>query len=147
MTARDGTRDLTIRVSASTIEVMRSWVKPLLAALVLLTFSASVWATCLEGAAVSASQQMACCKDGEFTCAPNANANECCTTRATQSHAAVAVAKIDPVHAPVAVVGTWAVLPSATLALSDRIRPGAVVLPPLIQQGPPPYIAYSSLLI
>jgi len=138
---------LTIEARASTIEFMQSWTRAFLGALVLVTFSGSVWATCLEGAAVSTQQQMACCKDGEFTCTPAANAGDCCTTGTTRSHDALAIAKIEPVHALIAVVATWAVLRDATLTLPDPAHAGAGAAPPPIQQGPPPYIAYSSLLI
>jgi len=138
---------LTIHACTSTIKRMRSWTRGFFAALILVTFSGSVWATCVEGAAVSTHQQMACCKDGEFTCAPNGNTNNCCTTGATRSHAAVVIAKIDPVHALAAVVATWALLPDLALKTPDQTGPIAAVSPPRVQPGPPPYIAFSSLLI
>lgn len=147
MTGIRRTHDLTIHYCASTIEHMRSWARGLLVALILVTFSGSVWATCVEGVAVSTQQQMACCRDGEFTCPPNANTNDCCTTGPSRSHDAVVIAKIDPVHALAAVVATWALLPDVALTAPVPTGSIAATSPPLTQQSPPPYIAYSSLLI
>src|SRR5438105_467694 len=70
------------------------------------TFSWSLWMACAE-AAISQNAQMACCKDGELSCAPHGSANDCCHTDAARPHAAVAGVKIDPVHG-LAVVVSWA---------------------------------------
>lgn len=124
---------------------MRSWGRALLAVFVLVAFGGSAWAACVEGIATPA-QQMACCKDGEFTCAPHGNTQDCCQTGAAQSRAAVAGAKIDPVHALVVVLaGT--VLPHMGGVSDVPARFSQPTSPPRINPGPPPYIAFSALLI
>ena len=124
---------------------MRSLGRTLLAAFVLVAFCGSAWAACFEGIATPA-QQMACCKDGELTCAPHGSAQNCCQTDAARSRAAVAGVKIDPVHTLIAVVA-WAVIPNIGPANDAQTRFHQPVSPPRIDPGPPPYIAFSSLLI
>src|SRR5712671_6188013 len=83
-----------------------------LAFTIAMAFGASVWAACAE-AEISSSAAMACCKDGEMTCAPHGSATDCCTTDASRPRVAVAVARINPAHS---LVVAWAILPSvATL--------------------------------
>ena len=125
---------------------MRARFRVLLAATLLVAFSASVWATCLDGAAVSQHQQMACCKDGEFTCDPHGNSRDCCSTSAKRSHDAVAGARIDPAH-DFTLVAVAAVLPDAAIVALVEACAISAASPPPGQQGPPPCIAYSSLLI
>jgi hypothetical protein len=110
------------------------------------TFSWSLWAACAEAAISTPSAQMACCKDGEFTCAPHGDAKDCCQTDAARPHEAVPGAKIDPVHTLTAVVA-WAVLPDMSAAGLAHARFDTPTSPPHIDPGPPPYIAFSSLLI
>lgn len=117
-----------------------------LAFAIVTTFSWSVWAACAEAAISTPSAQMACCKDGEFTCAPHGNARDCCQTDAARPHAAVAGAKIDPVHTLTAVVA-WAVLPNMGTASTAHARFDPRTSLSRIDPGPPPYIAFSSLLI
>ena len=124
---------------------MRSLGRALLAAFVLVAFCGSAWAACFEGITTPA-QQMACCKDGELTCAPHGSAQDCCQTDAARSHAAVAGAKIDPVHTLTAVVAC-VVIPNIGTANDAQARFHQPVSPPRIDPGPPPYIAFSSLLI
>ena len=124
---------------------MRSWGRALLAMFVLVAFGGSAWAACVEGIATPA-QQMACCKDGEFTCAPHDSAQDCCQTDAARSHATVAGAKIDPVHTLIVVL-TWRALPDIGSGSDAHARFHQPASPPHIDPGPPPYIAFSSLLI
>src|SRR5215470_8528810 len=79
----------------------------------------SLWAACAD-AAMATSAQMACCKDGEFKCAPHGSASDCCTTEAARPRHAIAVAKLDPVHRFTAVVAAWAVLPGPMSLDSPR---------------------------
>jgi hypothetical protein len=101
---------------------------------------------CAEAAISTPSAQMACCKDGELTCAPHGSARDCCQTDAARPHAAVAGARIDPVHTLTAVVA-WAVLPDMSTAGIAHARFDQLSSLSHIDPGPPPYIAFSSLLI
>ena len=110
------------------------------------TFSWSLWASCAEAAMPAMGAQMACCKDGEFTCVPQGNATDCCLTNAVGPHSTVANAKVDPVHTLRAVIA-WAGLPEPVdidAAHNGLSQPAS---PPDRPSGPPPYIAFSSLLI
>ena len=111
------------------------------------TFSWSVWTACAEAAFSTPKAPMACCKDGELTCAPHGSASDCCKTDAARPRDAVASAKIAPVHSLSAVLVTWAALPDAADLQSLQIRILTPASPPGIAPGPPPYIAFSSLLI
>src|ERR1051326_7288344 len=109
------------------------------------TFSWSLWAACAEAAISTASAQMACCKDGELTCAAH-SAKDCCQTDSARPHDAVAVVKIDPIHSLNAVV-VWAVLPDISATSRAHARLQQSTSSPRIDPSPPPYIAFSSLLI
>ena len=110
------------------------------------TFSWSLWAACAEAAMPTMSPQMACCKDGELTCAPQGNASDCCLANAVRPHSTVANAKIDPIHTLRALV-TWPALADRLAAGVTHTRLTQPASPPGLQFRPPPYIAFSSLLI
>lgn len=110
-------------------------------------FSASLGAACAEAAFATPNAQMACCKDGELTCAPHGSASDCCLTDAAGPRDAVTVAKMNPVRALAAVVVAWATLPSPATLDAARPRMYEPASPPRLAFGPPPYIAFSSLLI
>src|SRR5712671_6070932 len=116
-----------------------------LAFTIAMAFGASVWAACAE-AAISSSAAMACCKDGEMTCAPHGSAKDCCTTDAARPREAIGVARITPSHSLIAVVA-WAVTPSLAMLGETRQRAETPASRPHLEFGPPPYIAFSSLLI
>src|SRR5512138_3697794 len=125
---------------------MRARLRVLPAAALLVAFSVSVWATCLDGAAVSQHQQMACCKDGEFACDPHGSSHDCCGASAKRSQDAVASARLDPVRqCSLAIV--CSVLPDAAIVTPVRVVAAPATSPPSARQGPHPDIAYSSLLI
>ena len=106
-------------------------------------FSGSMWAACVEGAASSTNAPMACCQDGELTCAAHGSSTDCCRTDgAPAATAAVAKAGIHPLN--VAVV--WAALPVPSIS-RVRFYRGVTLTFSRFDLGPPPYIAYSSLLI
>jgi len=111
------------------------------------TLSWSLWASCADAAALTQHAQMACCKDGEMACAHNGNANDCCKTDAAQSRDAVSNPTTKPVHQLSAIIVAWAVLPDILTVDSARAGARASASPPLNNPGPPPYIAFSSLLI
>src|SRR5215813_1586055 len=99
----------------------------------------SLWAACAE-AAMATSAQMACCKDGEFKCAPHGSASDCCTTDAARPHHAISVAQLDPAHRLTA-VAAWAVLPSPMSVDLPRSTFFKSISPPRHDPGLPPYIA------
>ena len=118
-----------------------------LALVVATALSGSLWAACTDAANIGPHAQMACCKDGELVCASNADANQCCQTRSERRHDAIPGKTIEPVHAPVAVVVAWAVVPCTPSLDGARVRALEGSSSPLIDPGPPPYIAFSTLLI
>jgi len=105
--------------------------------------SCSLWAACADAATSSA---MACCKDGELACAPHGGASDCCATDAARPHDAVTRVKADPVS-PLHVVVTRVVAPGVGGVDTAQTRTGPPASRPLIEPGPPPYLAFSSLLI
>ena len=117
-----------------------------LAFAIVTTLGWSLWAACAEAAISTPSAQMACCKDGEFTCAPRGSAKNCCQTDSARPRDAVAGVKIEPVHILNAVVA-WAVRPDMSTACLAQVRFHQPTSPPHIDPGPPPYIAFSALLI
>jgi hypothetical protein len=117
----------------------------LLAFAVATAFGWSLCVACAE-AAIPTSAQMACCKDGELACAPHSGASDCCLTDSARQREVVAGAKIDPVYRLAAVVA-WAVAPDMGLVDSAHTRTGPPPSRPHIEPGPPPCIAFSSLLI
>ena len=106
----------------------------------------SLWAECALAAAFTSSAQMACCKDGELRCASHGSAADCCTTSVGRPRTALTTARIDPVHTLMVVVA-WAVVPELASPDSTPILTYQPISPPRLDAGPPPYIAFSSLLI
>ena len=106
----------------------------------------SLWAECALAAAFTAGAQMACCKDGELRCASHGSAADCCTTSVGRPRTALTTARIDPVHT-LTVVVAWAVVPELASPDSTPILTCQPISPPRLDAGPPPYIAFSSLLI
>jgi hypothetical protein len=106
----------------------------------------SLWAECVAAAVSTPFAHMTCCKDGELTCAAHGSGANCCATDSARARQAVTTAKADPVHALTAVVA-WAVVPE--LATLDSLGPLSQlpVSPPRLDDGPPPCISFSSLLI
>jgi hypothetical protein len=124
-------------------------VRPLVRVLALalaVAVSWSLWAECALAAASTPNAQMACCKDGEFTCASHGSAADCCATDHARPRAALTTARINPVHTLVAVVA-WAVVPELAALDSTPILTDQPISFPRLNSGPPPYIAFSSLLI
>jgi hypothetical protein len=106
----------------------------------------SLWVECSLAAASTPTMQMACCKDGEFKCASHGSAADCCMTDSARPRTALTTARIDPVHTLTAVV-VWAVVPELVALDSTPILTYQPISPPRLNAGPPPYIAFSSLLI
>jgi len=114
-----------------------------LALVAVTALSCSLWAACADAATSSA---MACCKDGDLACAPHGGASDCCTNDAARPHDAVASARVEPVSLLHAVVA-WVAVPGMGVVDMPHTRTGPPAPRPLIEPGPPPYIAFSSLLI
>ena len=107
------------------------------------TFGWSVWAACVEGATSITNAPMACCQDGELTCAAHGSSTDCCRTDgAPAATAAVAKAGIRSLN----VAAVWAALPMPSMSCVRFYR-GVTLASSRFGLGPPPYIAYSSLLI
>ena len=115
-----------------------------LALLLATAFGWSLWTACTAAAFSPENAQMACCKDGQFTCGSNSSPSDCCKTDAARHHDVVSTAKIEH-HQPLAVVMAWAVAANPTLFVAQSCL--HATSSPRLEFGPPPYIAYSSLLI
>jgi hypothetical protein len=126
---------------------MRSWQRGILAALLLVAFCGSAWATCAEGAIASQTEQMACCKAGHDHCPMKDSASDCCKQSGPQYQSQATVTKAASTHAPVRTVLTWATVPS--LSFVAQIQPRILFdsSPPVSQIRPPAYVLFSTLLI
>ena len=96
---------MTSTLRALTIQMLRPVFRGFLAALVLVAFSGSAWATCVEGSVASETQQMACRKAGHDHCPMKSGASECCKISGPQFQSqATTVAKPFSAAAPVLIV-------------------------------------------
>jgi len=107
------------------------------------TFGWSLWLACVEGATSVTNAQMACCKDGELTCATHGSSTDCCSTDGAPR--ATVVATKSAVH-PASLAAVWVARPVPSIFSMASTR-SLTLEPPRFDPGPPPYIAYSSLLI
>jgi hypothetical protein len=116
--------------------------------LALLGLCVSAWAACAE-AADSDMQEMACCKHQHHLCGKDGAPGDCCQRETSRANQALSVAKSEPVAAPALVRSMWAALPTVVVAnQTSRIHTLAdASSPPIPTFGPPPYIAFSTLLI
>jgi hypothetical protein len=92
-------------------------------------------------------QQMACCKNGHHTCGKDGAPADCCKTDGSKSHEIVTIAKVDPVRTPAPVAMIWALMPNVTVLDCGHRALVHTPSPPVPSLSPPPYIAFSSLLI
>ena len=109
----------------------------------------STWATCVEGAAATPIQQMACCKAGHDHCPMKDSASDCCKKSGPQieSQATIAKAASLSAAAPVPVPLAWMILPAGVSTANVQGRVSYHSSPPGLVFAPPAYIAFSSLLI
>ena len=139
-------RRLTSLSTRRTIVTMRSWQRGVFAALVLVAFCASTWATCAEGAMASQTEQMACCQAGHDHCPMKDSAANCCQQSGPQFQSQATIAKAATPHAPVLTVLAWATLPA--LSTVPRIQRASFdPSPPDSRVRPPAYVLFSTLLI
>jgi hypothetical protein len=126
---------------------MRSWQRGILAALVLVGFCGSAWATCAEGAIASQTEQMACCKAGHDHCPMKDSASDCCKQSGPQYQSQATITKAAPSQAPVRTVLVWATVPSLSFAAQLQPRVSFDSPPPDSRVRPPAYVLFSTFLI
>jgi hypothetical protein len=126
---------------------MVRWSRALASLLVLVAFGASTWATCVEGATATATRQMACCKAGHDHCPMHDSASDCCKKSGPPVESQGTIVKAASLSAPVPVVLAWVILPTAVSAVHVQRHISYDSSPPDLLHAPPPYIAFSGLLI
>jgi hypothetical protein len=126
---------------------MRSWHRGVLAALVLVAFCGSAWATCAEGAIASKTEQMSCCMAGHEHCPMKDSASDCCQKSGPQVEHQATLVKATATPAPVRIVLTWVTVSAFALTLPAQPHVSLDSSPPTSQVSPPVYILFSTLLI
>lgn len=126
---------------------MVRWSRAFSSLLVAFGVLTSAWATCVEGATSAPTEQMACCKAGHDHCPMKDSASDCCKKSGTQVESTGTIVTAVSISAPMAVPVVWATPPAAPSAAYiqrsvsyDSSSPGRLY-------APPPYIAFSGLLI
>ena len=126
---------------------MRRWGRALVSFAVLFAVLTSAWATCAEGATAAPTKQMACCKAGHHQCPMKDSASDCCKQSGPQFDDRATLTKAASFVAPVPVPVAWVTVLTVP-SIADAHRHVSVESsPPHRVFGPPPYIAFSSLLI
>src|SRR5437870_1809894 len=97
---------------------MVRWSRVFSSLLVVFGVLTSTWATCVEGATSTLTQQMACCKAGHHHCPMKDSASDCCKTSGAQveSQGTIVKATSFSAPAPVPVLVALVILPAG---LSD----------------------------
>ena len=129
------------------MQEMLRWGRALASLLVVVGVLASTWATCVEGATSTATQQMACCKAGHDRCPMRASAADCCKTSGPKVESRGTIVKAASISAPVSVPLSWEIVPALSLAAAAQPHVSYHAPPPDLLYTPPAYIAFSSLLI
>jgi hypothetical protein len=120
------------------------WNRLLIAVFTVIGLSISTWSVCVDGAIDSTMAPMVCCQHGHHTCGPNGAPAECC--RIGSNGQQVTIAKAAPDGKSPRLLIALAV--GVESILSRQIaRPVVVQISPPRSSSPPPYIAFSSLLI
>jgi hypothetical protein len=122
--------------------------RSLASVLVVVGILMSTWATCVEGATATLTQQMACCEAGHDHCPMKDSASDCCK-QSGQTHVESqgTIVKATSVTAPMSVPLLWLTIQGLSLTAATRPRVSYHVSPPDLLDAPPPYIAFSGLLI
>jgi hypothetical protein len=126
---------------------MGRWARASVSLLVLFGVLTSAWATCAEGATASPVQQMACCKNGHDHCPMKDSASDCCNQSGPRFDEQATLTKAASLVAPVAVPMSWVIVPILSSSQQAQQRVSIDLSPPPRLSGPPPYIAFSALLI
>ena|SRR5258706_16175274 len=121
--------------------------RSLVVAIVAITLTGSLWATCLEGATSSEMQQMACCKAGHDHCPMEGSASDCCQKSGPQVQSQAAIVKAATPYTPVLAVAAWAALPALAIVPQTQRGVSFGPSPPDSRVRPPAYILFSTLLI
>jgi hypothetical protein len=108
---------------------------------------APIAAECAAGASTS-DDEMACCQSGQHDCGPSGDVAECCAVTAPSSRQVI-VAKADSPFASVrALLLTISPAQPVVVHASPQLSTLDVIpLQERLGSGPPPYIAFSTLLI
>jgi hypothetical protein len=130
-----------------TIGDMCSWQRGVLAALMLVAFCTSAWATCAEGATASRTEQMACCKAGDDHCPMKDSVSDCCQQSGPQFQSQATIVKAASTHAPVRIVLAWLSAPALSCVPQNHRRVSFDKSPPASRVVAPAYILFSTLLI
>jgi hypothetical protein len=146
MAARFPTK-LTRLAPRHTMLTMVRWSRALASLLVVVAVLTSTWATCVEGATATVTQQMACCKAGHDDCPMKDSASDCCKQSGPQVESQGTIVKASSVSAPISVPVQWLTVQALSLAAPNRLRVSYHASPPDLLDAPPPYIAFSGLLI
>ena len=125
---------------------MVRWSRACASLLVVLGVVTSTWATCVEGDAGTPTEQMACCKAGHHRCPMKDSASDCCKKSGTPIESQGTIVKAASVSAPVPVPMLWVTLAIVSEAQNQH-RVSYDASPPGLLLTPPPYIAFSALLI
>ena len=126
---------------------MVRWSRAFSALLVVFGVVTSAWATCVEGATSAPTEQMACCRAGHDHCPMKDSASDCCKQSGTQVESKGTIVSAVSVSAPVAVLVVWATSPAAPAAAHVPSHISDDSSSPGLLYAPPPYIAFSGLLI
>jgi hypothetical protein len=126
---------------------MVRWSRAFSSLLVVFGVLTSAWATCVEGATSAPTEQMACCKAGHDHCPMKNSASDCCKKSGTQVESKGTIVAAVSVSAPTAVAVVWATPPAAPSAAYTPTHVSHDSSPPGLLYAPPPYIAFSGLLI
>lgn len=133
--------------SRQTMDRMVRCGRSLASLLVVVGILTSTWATCVEGAAATVMQQMACCKAGHDHCPMKASAADCCQQSGPQIQSQATVVKAASIHAPVRTVLAWLAVPALSSVPPIQPRVSFESSPPDSRVRPPAYILFSILLI
>jgi hypothetical protein len=147
LTTAAATRGLTSKSARRTIVLMRLWQRGILAALVLVAFCGSAWATCAEGAIASQAEQMACCKAGHDHCPMKDSASDCCKQSGPQVQSQATIVKVTSTLVPVPTLLASVTFPSLSFAAQIQPRVSFDSSPPDARVRPPAYVLFSTFLI
>jgi|SRR6266508_330530 len=126
---------------------MRRWGRALVSFAVLFGVLTSAWATCAEGATAPPVQQMACCKNGHHQCPMKDSASDCCKQSGPRFDERATLTKTASFVAPVPIPVAWVTALTIPSIADTQRRVSIESSPPTRLFGPPPYIAFSALLI
>jgi hypothetical protein len=115
------------------------------ALLVILGMLTPIAAECAAG---SSSDEMACCQNGRHDCRPSGEVAECCTVTPPTSRPVI-VANADASHVSIRTL-LLTLSPAQPVVVHASPHLSTLDLAPVHERlgsGPPPYIAFSALLI